>query len=155
MKDWERYEQTAQYLLNEFATHFGLGRVEGKQLVPGESGTEWEIDAKGVKVDGEGFLIVECRRWKSSLSQEHVAALAYRIKDARAQGGILVTPTELQKGARKIAEHESIHHVILDKDSTTEAYVIEFLDKVFVGFRDTLYVSDWFEISDTPFSDTP
>ena len=45
--------------------------------------------------------------------------------------------------------------MILDKDSTTEAYVIEFLDKVFVGFRDTLYVSDWYEISDTPFSDTP
>lgn len=39
MKDWERYEQTAQYLLNAFATHFGLGSVEGKQIVPGESGT--------------------------------------------------------------------------------------------------------------------
>ena len=155
MKDWERYEQTAQYLLNEFATHFGLGRVEGKQLVPGESGTEWEIDAKGVKVDGEGFLIVECRRWKSSLSQGQVAELAYRVRDARAQGGILVTPTELQKGARKVAEYESIHHVILDKDSTTEAYVIELLDKVFIGVRETLYVSVRFEISDTPFSNTP
>ena len=31
MKDWERYEQAAQYLLNEFASHFGLGRVEGKR----------------------------------------------------------------------------------------------------------------------------
>ena len=49
MQDWERYEQTAQYLLNEFAEHFGLGRVEDKQVVPGASGTEWEIDAKGVK----------------------------------------------------------------------------------------------------------
>ena len=150
MKDWERYEQTAQYLLNEFATHFGLGRVEGKQLVPGASGTEWEIDAKGVKIDGEGFLIVECRQRTSRLSQGQVAELAYRVRDAGAQGGILVTPTELQKGARKVAEHESIHHVILDKNSTTEAYVIGFLDKAFVGFRDTFYVSDWFGINDMP-----
>ena len=150
MKDWERYEQTTQFLLNEFATHFGLGKVEGKQIVPGASGTEWEIDAKGVKVDGEELLIVECRRWKSSLSQEHVAALAYRVKDARAQVGILVTPTELQRGARKVAEHEGIYHVILDKDSTTEAYVIEFLHRVIMGFRESWGFSDRGDITPTP-----
>ena len=147
MKDWQRYEQTAQHLLNEFAGHFGLGKVEGKQIVPGESGTDWEIDAKGVVAGGEGFLIVECRRRTSRTSQEQVAALAYRIGDTGAQGGILVTPVELQSGAKKIAEHEHIHHVILNKDSTTEAYVVEFLGKVFMGFRESLGVSDHFDIS--------
>ena len=142
MKDWERYEQTARYLLNEFATHFGLGSVEGKQIVPGESGTKWEIDAKGIKIDGEGFLIVECRLWKSRQSQEQVAALAYKISDTGARGGILVTPVDLQRGGRKVAEYEGIHRVILDKESTTEAYVIEFFGKVTMGFTESLVISD-------------
>ena len=147
MKDWERYEQTAQYLLNEFASHFGLGRVESKQVVPGESGTEWEIDAKGAKIDGEGFLIVECRRWKSKQRQEDIAALSYRIRDTGAQGGILVTPVELQRGAQKVAKHENIFQVILDKNSTAEGYVIEFLGKVIMGFRESFVFSDWGDIT--------
>ena len=150
MKDWERYEKAAQYLLNEFASHFGLGRVEGKQVVPGESGTEWEIDAKGVKIDGEGFLIVECRRWKSKPSQEDVGALAYRIGDTGAQGGILVTPVALQRGAQKVVKHENIYQVRLDKNSTAEGYVIEFLGKVIGGFRENIGVSDSVEIIWTP-----
>jgi len=150
LKDWERYEQAAQFLLNEFAIHFGLGRVEGKQLVPGESGTEWEIDAKGVKIDGEGFLIVECRRWTSRLPRKEVAALVGSIKDTRAQGGILVTPLKLQRGAQQLAEHEVIHHVILDKDSTNEAYVIEFLGKVIMGFTENLAISDSFRFDPAP-----
>ena len=150
MKDWERYEQTAQYLLNEFATHFGLGSVEGKQIVPGESGTRWEIDAKGVKDGGEVFLIVECRRRQSRLPQKEVAALLYSIKDTGAQGGILVTPAKLQRGAQKIVEHESIYHVVLDQESTTENYVIAFLDKVIMGFHENLGVSDWIDFTWTP-----
>lgn len=55
---WESYEQVALFLLNKLATHFGLGHVEGKQLVPGASGTSWEIDAKGVRADGSGFVII-------------------------------------------------------------------------------------------------
>lgn len=147
MKDWERYEQTAQLLLNQFAEHFELGSVEGKQIVPGASGAKWEIDAKGVKADGEGFLIVECRLRKSRQNQEQVAALAYKINDTGAQGGILVTPVDLQRGGRKVADYESIDHVILNRESTTEAYVIEFLDKVFMGFRESIGVSDKFEIT--------
>ena len=32
---WESYEQVAAYLLDVFADRFGLGKVEGKQVVPG------------------------------------------------------------------------------------------------------------------------
>ena len=35
MTAWKSYEEVAQYLLNEFAAAFELGRVEGKQIVPG------------------------------------------------------------------------------------------------------------------------
>jgi hypothetical protein len=52
--------------------------VEGKQDVYGSrSLTNWEIDGRGVKIGGEGFVIIECRRWtKSKQKQANVAALA-------------------------------------------------------------------------------
>jgi hypothetical protein len=87
-KKWESYEEVAQYLLNQLASHFALGHVEGKQVIPGESGINWQIDAKGVASDREGFIIIECRRYtKTKLSQESVAGLAYRILDTGASGG--------------------------------------------------------------------
>ncbi len=60
---WRSYEEVAQYLLSQFAEHFRLGHVEGKQIVAGASGTSWEIDAKGIRRDDEGFVIVECKRY--------------------------------------------------------------------------------------------
>jgi len=133
-KEWKKYEEVAQYLLNQFAESFGLGVVEGKQIIPGQSGTNWEIDAKGIKINNEGFLIIECRRYRESrLNQESIAAIAYRIKDTGADGGIVVTPLELQKGAKKVAEYEGIQHVILDPESTTTDYILKFLQKIFIG----------------------
>jgi hypothetical protein len=104
-QQFESYEQVAQYLLDQFAGELGLKRVEANQEVTGlRSGTTWEIDAKGVKVDGEGFVIVECRRYTTSkLKQEHLAGLAYRILDTGAEGGIVVSPMDLQEGAKKVA----------------------------------------------------
>lgn len=142
-KKWKSYEEVAQYLLNQFSKTFGLGTVEGKEIIPGQSGTNWEIDAKGIKADGEGFLIVECRRYTTSrLSQESVGALAYRIKDTGAEGGIIVSPLELQKGAKKIAEHEGIHHVILDPKSTTTDYMLKFLNQILIGISETVKITD-------------
>lgn len=131
---WQSYEEVARYLLNEFAVHFQLGIVEGKQLIPGASGTGWNIDAKGITSNGEGFVIIECRRRTSRrLCQEAVAGLAYRIVNTGAKGGIVVSPLEFQKGARKVARHSNIIHVKLDPKSTTTDYVMRFLNQVFVG----------------------
>jgi hypothetical protein len=126
---WGSYEALAQHLLDQFAVNFNLGKVEGKQVVPGNSGISWEIDAKGILKDGEGFIVVECRRYTNSrLNQEDVGALAFRIQDAGAQGGIIVSPLELQSGAKKIAEYSNISHVILSPDSTTRDYLLKFLE---------------------------
>lgn len=142
-KTWKSYEEVAHFLLNQLAENFGLGKVEGKQIVSGQSGTDWEIDAKGVKADDEGFLIIECRRHtKSRLSQESIAAVAYRIKDTGADGGIIVSPLELQKGAKKVAHYENIHHVILDPKSTTTDYMLKFLNQIFIGLTETVTVTD-------------
>jgi hypothetical protein len=143
---WQSYEQVAEYLLNQIASEFGVGRVEGKQLVPGESGTEWEIDAKGVLEGGEGFVIIECRLYtKSRLNQEQVGGLAYRIKDTGATGGIIVSPLELQSGARRVAATENIQHIQLTAQSTITDYVLQFLNKIFVGFSLTAKASVTFE----------
>lgn len=142
-KPWQSYEEVAQYLLNQFAKHFQLGYVEGKQIVPGESGTEWEIDAIGVRDQEEAFLIVECRRYtKSRLNQESMAALSFRIQDTGAQGGLVVSPLELQSGAKKVAEFANIQHVTLDPKSTTSDYIMKFLNQIFVGVSDTVSVTD-------------
>jgi len=147
-KTWESYEEVAQYLLNQFASQFGLGHVEGKQCVPGESGTEWEIDAKGVANNGDGFLIVECRRYtKSRLSQESLAAIAFRIQDVGASGAIVVSPLDLQSGAKLVAAHANIQHVILDPKSTTTEYVLRFLNQIFMGLTETVSIKESFSIT--------
>jgi hypothetical protein len=122
---WVTYEKVAQFILNEMAVHFGLGLVEGKQIVPGASGTEWEIDAKGVREGDGGFVIVECRRHTTKgVTQEQVGALAYRIQDTGAAGGIVVSPLDLQSGARLVAQHKGIQSVQISAESTTTAYIL-------------------------------
>jgi hypothetical protein len=143
-KKWETYEQVAQYLLDEFCNTFGLDRVEGKQDLLGvRSGTNWVIDAKGIRQGGTGFWIVECRRYTTAkLAQEDVGAIAYRISDTGADGGIIVSPLDLQEGAKKVANAENLIHVTLDPESTTQEYVMRVLNKIFVGRHDTLTVTD-------------
>lgn len=132
-KSWKSYEEVATHLLNRFAEHFGLKCVEGKQCVPGKSGTDWEIDAKGVAKNGEGFFVVECKHRKGRLNQAILGSLAYSIQDTGAQGGIVVTPIDLQVGAKKVAAQENIHHVKLSPESTTTVYLLRWLKGIFTG----------------------
>ncbi|NOI26609.1 restriction endonuclease [Vibrio mediterranei] len=139
---WETYEEVAQYLIDKFAGEFGLESVEGKQTVAGDSGTNWELDAKGIRGDGESIVLVECKRYTTKrVSQEVIAGLAFRIIDTNATGGIIVSPLGLQKGAEIVAEHADVINVRLDKDSTTQEYVMEFLNSICVGLTDTISVS--------------
>lgn len=142
--NWKTYEEVAQYLLNQFAEKFGMSEFEGKQLIEGKkSGTNWEIDAKGVKAGADIFIIVECRRYTTSRqSQEKVGALAYRIHDTNAAGGIIVSPLGIQEGGRKVANAENIKEVILDPNSTTKDYFMKYLNNFFIGKSDQVKMSD-------------
>jgi len=126
------------------ASEFGLVHIEGKQMIPGQSsGTEYEIDAKGVAEDGDIFFVGECRRHTSSKQkQEHIAALAYRIHDSGAAGGIIVSPLGLQSGAAKIAAAENIYSVQISPESTQTDYLVRFLDKVKAGVSDTVTMEE-------------
>ncbi len=143
-KAWSSYEEVAAYLLDRNAKEFGLERVEGKQSVTGQrSGTSWKIDAKGVKKNSEGFIIVECRRYTTSKqNQEQMGALAYRIIDTGASGGIIVSPLGLQIGAQKVASAEQILEVELDANSTPSEFALRFLNKLMIGVADTLVFRD-------------
>lgn len=143
-KAWESYEQVAQFLLDRMREHFGLSYVDGKQKIKGKrTGTTYEIDGKGIVKDSKGFVILECRRYTTSrLKQEHMGALAYRIHDTGAKGGIIVSPLGLQKGARIIAKAENVVSVRLDENSTTKNYVLGFLNMIFTGVPETIEISE-------------
>jgi hypothetical protein len=131
---WRSYEKVAEYLLDRMADHFGLGRVEGKQLVAGASGTSWEIDAKGVKDNDAGFVIIECRRrTKQGVSQGQIGKLVFKIQDTGAVEGIIVSPLPLQSGAKIVAAAQRIQQVQLSPNSTTTDYVVSFLERIFYG----------------------
>src|SRR5271157_2418146 len=100
-KQWRSYEQISAYLLDKLSKEFGLTRVEGKQKLVGRSGTEWEIDAKGIRDDDGGIVIIECRRYTTSKqNQEKIAGFAWKITDTNAQSGIIVSQLGLQRGAK-------------------------------------------------------
>ena len=141
---WQSYEEVAAYILNKFADEFGLSHVDGKQSLKGlRSGTNWIIDAKGFCEDNEGFVIIECRRYTSSKqNQEKVGGVAYRILDTGAKGGIIVSPLGLQSGAQRIAKAENILTVQLENDCTPTEFSMQFLNKIFVGFHDSIPLSD-------------
>lgn len=134
LKQWRTYEEVAAEILDRLKVELGLSAVEGKQSIPGFSGTEWELDAKGIKDGSEAFVIVECRRYTTSrIKQEAVAALAFRIQDTGAAGGFIVSPLGLQEGAQKVAASANIHSVILNAGATPQQFVLSFLGDLFVG----------------------
>ena len=141
---WKSYQEVAAHLLNQMAAHFDLERVEGTQDLAGlRSGTSYTIDAKGVRVGSEAFVLIECRCYTTSKQkQEHLAALAYRIIDTGAAGGIIVSPLGLQEGATRIADAEHIISVQLSEDSTTTEYVLAFLNKLVAAVTDDAHVED-------------
>lgn len=131
---WLRYEVAACSILEQIGNALGIATVEGKQLLDGKSGTDWEIDARAFQEDGANFLVVEVRRYTtSSLKQEDIAALAYRIGDVGAAGGIVVSPLPLQSGAALVAKAAGIEHVRLTPDSTATDYLAEYMGRRFMG----------------------
>jgi hypothetical protein len=120
---WRSYEDLARHVLLHFADMLGISEVEAKQRLIGATGTQWEIDAKGVMTDGRGFLVVECKeRSAARLDQATIGSLAFTVKDVGAQGAVIVTSIGLQEGAEKVAQHEDFKVVFLPKDGTFEQF---------------------------------
>lgn len=141
---WETYEEVARDLMERIGDHLGLKYVEGKQKLMGKA-TDWEIDAKGVKANDQGIVVIECRRYTTSrINQKDMASFAYTIEDLGGAGGILVSPMEPQKGAKEIAAAHGIQHVRLNPEATSTDYVLmlDFLNRAFIGVSDTFTMSE-------------
>jgi hypothetical protein len=132
MQPWKKYEETSRLVLEQVKHHFGLASVEGPQSIPGTL-TPWAIEAKGVEADSGGTVVIECRLRTRRQNQEAIGALAFRIQDTSAVGGIIVTPLPLQKGASAIADGTRIQHVMLDPKSTPSDFAFKFLGNLFLG----------------------
>ena len=118
-KHWQSYEEVAAHLLNQLSEHFGVGRFESKQVVPGGSGTEWQLDAKGCSDGNSRVIVVECKRHtKTGISQAITAALAWTIQDTGAASGILVSPL----GLLKLAGHVSLQRGVHEKGTSTHCF---------------------------------
>ena len=134
MTEWQTYEEVSKYIIDKFSSKFGLKKVKGKQKLVGASGTEGEVDAFGIREDKESTVIIEARRYTSSKqNQEKLGSLAYRIIDLGADGGIIVSPLGLQRGAEKIANANKIVSVELDADSTINAFTVRLFGDLFIG----------------------
>jgi len=134
---WKTYEEIAAFVLHQCAKEFGLSRVEGKQVVAGKSGTDWEVDARGWTEGDTAHFLVECKKHeKTAISQAITGSLAYQILDTDAKGGFLVSPHGLQSGAKKVAAANNIHEITLDPKSSTAAYFGEWLGRLRVGFTE-------------------
>ena len=113
-----------------------MSGVEGKQSVTGQSGKTWEIDAKGIRKGDEGFVMIECRCYPNDrVTQEEVAGLAYRIWNSGAAGGLVVSPHDLQAGAKLVAAHEGIVEIQMAPVSTTTDYMVKFSTRFSSGVR--------------------
>jgi hypothetical protein len=131
---WLIYEEAARSVLQQIGSALGISAVEGKQFLAGTSGTTWEIDAKALQEGGQNFLVVEVRRFTtSSLKQEDIAALAFRLGDVGASGGIVVSPLPLQRGAELVAKSAGIEHVRLSPNSSPTEYLAEYMGRRFIG----------------------
>lgn len=134
---WQNYEEVAAYLFSEIADEFGLGCVEGKQLRVGRrTGANWEIDMIGFRSESDSIVLIECKQFsRRRVSQGIVADLAYRITDTGAEGGIIVSPLGLQKGASHVANAEKIISVQLNFGASITQYILRFLNKIKVGIQ--------------------
>ncbi len=139
--DWLEYENAARTVVVRLRGVLGIGQVEGKQRIVGASGATWEFDAIAWSDGANNMLVVEARRHTTSrLKQEHIAALAFRVQDVGASGGIVATPLPMQVGANTVAASANIRHILLAPESTPETYLARYLEQSYRGitFADSL-----------------
>jgi hypothetical protein len=128
--DW--YEQVTRTILHACREQLGYKEVRPKGRIPGESGTQWEIDATCYLLENDGMILVECRRHTTKpIDQEQVGGLVFRIIDTGAKGGLLVTPLGYQEGATLVAKARKVTLATLNADATEREYVLKVAERLF------------------------
>lgn len=133
-KAWKTYEEVARYVLAQLRDVLQISEVAAEQVLPGQSGTSWNVEGIAIRASNGKFLILECKRYPTTrVNQEQIGGLAFRIDDTGADGAILVSPLPLQAGAKLVAEAKGIAHLVLTPLSRSESYLAEYLGQRFHG----------------------
>jgi hypothetical protein len=114
-ENWETYEHIVRDLLRgklaEWFPHIpnSAVKVYGKRSFTGAKGT-YEIDASAEihLKDLKLLFVVECKFWKSQVSQDVVLSLRSKVEDLGAHKGIIVSRSGFQPGAIKVARANGI-----------------------------------------------
>ena len=148
MPQCRSYEEVGTYLLDQFAVDLGLGSIEPQNNITSKkSMTPWQIDAKGSRQGNKGVVIIEFRCYTTSRqTEERIGAFAYKIIDTGAKEGIIVNPLELQEGAKKIATSANVINVKLNENCNYREDMMQFINRVMIGTRDTIGITDSVEI---------
>lgn len=148
IKKWCKYEDVVKQLIYDVRDFLEIGRVEGKQKIKGTlSSTEWEVDVVAYNARDEKLILVECKyRSHSKLSQEVLGGFAYRVMDAEADRGIIVTTIGLQEGASKVASASKIIELKLDPNSTSADYIAKIANQIFIKSTESIKINDHINI---------
>lgn len=144
---WKNYEDAVREIMRRYKKRFSIEDVDPKSgKVSGDSGYEWNIEitaSSSPKTKGamrEKDVLVEVRRINRNLKPAEVGELVFRVEDTGAKKGYFVTPLGrgFSKGARKIAGHRNIGHIQVSDTASAEDYIIQYLEKEFVGAADNI-----------------
>lgn len=154
--NYKTYEDAARALLSDVRSFLGLGEVTGEQKLAGRSGTVWTVEGSAYDVSNERLVLVECKQRKTSaLNQETIGGFAYRVNDTGADRGIIITTVGLQKGAKLVADAERITVIKLDYNATSENYIAEIADQLFLKVTDRIRVGEEVNVEiEPPSNDT-
>ncbi len=115
--EWRTYEKVVEHIYRT------LGRASGVEVVcsgpsckvPGKSGSAHQIDLLTSHSDGIHCYktAIECKHWNKKVDKTPITNLAFILKDAGIEKGVIVSKAGFTPDARKVAKSENISLVEL------------------------------------------
>jgi len=107
MTAWRDYQESTAYFFRVLGMDANVGeRVAGAR---GRHDVDVVVRTSRAGIEHiEQLWIVECKRWRRSVSKLHVAALVSIVQDVGADRGFLMSETGFQPGAFKLASLSNI-----------------------------------------------
>ncbi|VAW16539.1 hypothetical protein MNBD_BACTEROID05-786 [hydrothermal vent metagenome] len=116
----DEFEQQVKSWIEAAAETPVTFEVVHKEMVPGDGG-EYEIDVvvRFSHFGGAEFtVLVECKRHKNAIKRELVMVLESKLRDTKAQKGMLFSTSNFQSGAIKFADKHNIALIQVASEST-------------------------------------
>ncbi|MBO6766051.1 restriction endonuclease [Maricaulis sp.] len=140
--DWKTYEDLTYGIIDDIKASLGFTHVERDATVAGKRSGRDRINVEVVAYRENGnFVLIEVKNRNRPMEGEAMGGFVYRVQDADAEGGIVVSRSGLQKGAEQIAEAEKIDQLEIEEGSSLDSYVARFLERIFVKETEVARIS--------------